>query len=123
MDGKIASATQKLDEALKAATDAAVELQRLLPEHQSVPHYSVIEQAAHEVGVRLSCLIQRQHVSNIAAEAGPKAKCPRCQKLCDVDCRTRIVKSIDGEVEMIEAKARCSRCERDFFPSTHEVGV
>ncbi len=123
MDGKITSATQKLDAALKAATDAAVELQRLLPEHQGVPHYSVIEQAAHEVGIRLSCLIQHQRVGEIAAEAGPQAKCPGCQKLCNVDCPTRTVKSIDGEVEVIEAKARCSRCERDFFPSTHEIGV
>lgn len=123
MDGRRAEATQKLDEALKAAADAAAELQRLSPEHKGVPHYSIIEQAAHDVGIRLSCLIQRQRIGHVAAEAHPRAACPGCGKLCDVDCQTRVVKSIDGEVEVLEPKACCSRCERDFFPSAERAGI
>lgn len=123
MDGQLANATQKLDEALKAAADAAAALQRLSPEHKGVPHYSIIENAAHDVGIRLSCLIQRERIGDVAAEAGPRAACPGCQKLCNVDCEPRTVKSIDGEVEVIEPRTRCSRCERDFFPSTHGAGV
>jgi len=123
MDGRLAKAEQELDQALKAAADAAAALQRLSPEHQGVPHYSIIEQAAHRIGIRLSCLIQQQRAGDVAAEAGRRAMCPGCQKLCEVECQTRTVKSIDGDVELIESWARCSRCERTFFPSAGEVGV
>lgn len=123
MDGRIAQAKEKLDQALKDAADAAAELQRLKPEHKGVPHYSVIEQEAHESGLRLSRLIQQQRAGDVAAEAGSQAPCPECRKLCEVTCQTRAIKSVDGEVELIEAKARCPRCERDFFPSAGHFGI
>lgn len=126
MDGQITKAEEILDKALKEATAAAVELQRLLPEHQGVPHYSVIEQAAHEVGCRLSRLIQHQRSGEVAAEAGGQtgqALCPCCQRLCRVVYKTRVVKSIDGAVDLIESLAHCTRCERDFFPSTDNTWV
>jgi len=126
MDGRVAKAVEILDKALKEAANAAVELQRLLPEHQGVPHYSIIEEAAHEVGVRLSCLIQQQRSGQIAADAGGssgQAPCPHCQKACQVVVKTRTVKSIDGAVKFIESQAHCTRCERDFFPSTANTWV
>jgi hypothetical protein len=120
MDGRIIKAEENLDKALQMAAAASLELQRLLPDHQGVPHYSVIEQAAHVVGNRLSRVIQHQRSGEVAAEAGGQtgeAPCPCCGKLCRVGCETRTVKSIDGEIDLIESLAHCTRCERDFFPS------
>lgn len=50
------------------------------PEHKGVPHYSVIEQEAHETGLRLSRLIQQQRAKDVAAEAGSQAPCPECNR-------------------------------------------
>lgn len=123
MDGRIAKVKVELETALKAAATAAAELQRLSPEQKNIPHYSTIEEGAHLIGKQLSCLIQQQRVKHIAAEAGTAAKCPECVKVCDVGFTDRTVKSIDGEVELLEPKAHCSRCDRDFFPSTHNSWV
>jgi uncharacterized protein with PIN domain len=82
----------------------------------------VIEQGAHEVGIRLSRLIQQQRTREVVAEAGGKARCPGCQKLCEVVSKARTIQSVDGKVKILEAKARCSHCQRDFFPSADAFG-
>jgi len=102
---------------LKAAAEAAVALQRAEDDFSTTPHYSVIENFAHEAGVQLSCLVQAQQAALVAAEAGTTAACPECGNICHVTTKTRDVKSIDGAVELAEAKGHCSRCERSFFPS------
>ena len=123
MDGRIVAAREKFERALKEAAEAAAELHKLLPGHQGVPHFSLIENAAHEAGVRLSCLIQQQRAGEIAIEAGTRALCPECESLCRVIVQTRPVKSIDGEIGLTEAQAHCTRCERDFFPSAGRIRV
>lgn len=117
MDARIEKLSRELQEALKAATEAAVALQRAQQDFSTVPHYSVIEEFAHEVGVQLSCLVQGQQAALVAAESGQAASCPNCGKICQVTTKTRDVKSVDGEVGLTEAAAYCSRCERSFFPS------
>lgn len=117
MDARKEQLTRNLQEALKAAAEAAVALQRAEHDFSTTPHYSVIENFAHNAGVQLSCLVQAQQAALVAIEAGTKAKCPGCGKLCDVTTKKRKVKSIDGTVELTESKANCSRCERSFFPS------
>ena len=123
MDGRREELQRKFDESLKAAAAAAVELQRAMPEFKGTPHYSVIELAAHEAGVKLSRLVQSQQAALLTIEAGRTAKCPGCGKLCDVTEHSRTVKSIDGDVPLTEAMASCSRCERSFFPSTQSHGL
>ena len=117
MDAQTDNLSREFQEALKAATEAAVALQRAQQDFSSTPHYSVIENFAHEAGVKLSCLVQGQQAALVAAEAGTTAACPGCGKTCHVTTKTRDVKSIDGDVKLAEAKAYCSRCERSFFPS------
>jgi hypothetical protein len=117
MDAQTERLSQEFQEALKAAAEAAVKLQRAQEDFSSTPHYSVIENFAHEAGVGLSRLVQAQQAALVAAEAGRTAACPDCGKICHVTTKTRDVKSIDGDVELAEAKACCSRCERSFFPS------
>lgn len=117
MDAQIDKLSREFQQALKTAGDAAVALQRAQQDFSSTPHYSVIENFAHEAGVQLSCLVQAQQAALVAAEAGTTAACPECEKICHVTTKTREVKSIDGVVELAEAKAYCSRCERSFFPS------
>ena len=117
MDAHTEKLTREFQEALKATVAAAVALQRAQDDFSTTPHYSVIENFAHEAGVQLSCLVQAQQAALVAAEAGTTAPCPECGKICQVITKTRDVKSIDGDVELAEAKAYCSRCERSFFPS------
>lgn len=117
MDARTEQLTREFQESLKATAEAAVALQRAEQDFSSTPHYSLIENFAHEAGVQLSCLVQAQQAALVAAEAGATAACPGCGKICHVTTKTRDVKSIDGQVGLAEAKANCSRCERSFFPS------
>jgi hypothetical protein len=123
MDAQLEKLSRDFQELLKAAAQAAVKLQRAQHDFSSTPHYSLIENFAHDAGVQLSCLVQAQQAALVAAEAGATAVCPRCQKICHVTTKTRDVKSIDGDVDLTEAIANCSRCERSFFPSACETGL
>jgi len=117
MDAQTEKLSREFQEALKATAEAAVALQRAQDDFSTTPHYSLIENFAHEAGVQLSCLVQAQQAALVAAEAGASSACPGCGKIRHVSSMTRDVKSIDGDVELAEAKAYRSRCERSFFPS------
>jgi len=123
MDAQTEKLSRDFQQALKAAAQAAVELQRAGEDFSNTPHYSLIENFAHDAGVQLSCLVQAQQAALVAVDAGPTAKCPGCGELCRVTIESRQVKSIDGDVELAEAKASCSRCERLFFPSADPAGI
>ena len=77
MDARQKQLSQNFQEALKAAAEAAVALQQAEQDFRSTPHYSVIENFAHEAGVQLSCLVQMQQSALVAAEAGTTAPCPQ----------------------------------------------
>jgi hypothetical protein len=121
MDAQQEKLSRDFQELLKATAQAAVKLQRAQHDFSSTPHYSLIENFAHDTGVQLSCLVQAQQAALVAAEAAVTAECPRCQKICHVTTKTRDVMSIDGSVELAEVIAYCSRCERSFFPSACET--
>ena len=123
MDGRVAELKEKLDRSLKVTAELAAELQGIDGSQQTVPHYSQIENAAHQVGVELSCRIQACRSNEVASAAGTQANCPECGEVCDLKNTQRPVESIDGPVDVLEPVARCSRCRRDFFPSTHETGL
>ena len=121
MDARQEQLARNFREALKATAEAAVALQRAEHDFSNTPHYSLIENFAHDAGVKLSCLVQTQQAALVAAEAGATTACPECGNICHVTTKTRDVKSIDGGVELTEAVANCSRCERSFFPSAGET--
>jgi hypothetical protein len=116
MDAKQAHLEEKLAQLLKEASLVAAQLQAI-EQGPGTPHYDQIEMPAHEVGQRLSRLIQSAQAAEVAAAQGAQAACPDCGATCGVDTKRREVHSMDGPVELVETVAHCRRCRRSFFPS------
>ncbi len=122
MDGTTATLKEKLDQLLREAAEVAVALDRADGTIVGLPHYSVIEARAHELGQQLSRRIQARQMSQFAAHADDTAKCPECGTRCRLDRRGRRVTSIDGSLTMEEPVGHCPRCRRGFFPLPRDVG-
>lgn len=123
MDGRVEQLRKKLEQSLKAAAEAAAELQKIDGSQPEVPHYSQIEKTAHGTGQQLSRMIQIARLQEVASAAAPQAACPTCGDVCEVAHPRRTLKSIDGSVEALEPQAHCPRCRRAFFPSTGAAGA
>ena len=78
MDGTSTTLKEKLSQLLHQAAEVSVALDRAEGTIVGVPHYSVIEGRAHELGQQLSQRIQARHMADLAAHAPPSAKCPEC---------------------------------------------
>lgn len=117
MDAKQAHLEEKLANLLKQTSEVAAQLQAA-QQGPGTPHYDQIELPAHEVGQRLSQLIQSTRTGDVAAEQQAQVECPDCGKPCGVEAKRREVHSMDGPVELVETVAHCRRCRRSFFPST-----
>ena len=107
------------EKSLSRAAELKVQLDRAagIASGKVVPHYSVIEDAAHEAGQQFSRQLQERHMRELSAAHVGTAKCPKCGERCAVDAVPRSVTSGDGPVKLAEAKAHCSTCRRAFFPS------
>jgi hypothetical protein len=123
MDGRIEVLQEKLDRLLKEAAAASVELDRVSGRIQGVPHYSVIELRAHELGQRLSREIQQQQMQEVTADQTFKGECACCGRRADLVPIKRKVVSIDGPLELQELEGYCTRCRRAFFPSARTDGL
>jgi hypothetical protein len=123
MDGATATLKEKLEQLLREAAEVSVALDRADGTIVGVPHYSVIEARAHELGQQLSCQIQARQMGEITAQAATSAKCPGCGARCDTDRKTRRVTSIDGPLTVEEPVGHCPNCRRDFFPPPGDVGL
>lgn len=120
MEGDAKELREKLDCQMRelAATAATLaRVERAATGEPKVPHFSRIEMAAHEVGRALSREIQTREARELAAEGPRRATCPGCGRDGPVEGATRQVKSVDGPLELYEARAYCARCRRAFFPS------
>ena len=122
MDGTTTKLKEKLDQLLREAAEVSVALDRVEGTIVGVPHYSVIEGRAHELGQQLSRRIQAQHMSDLAAHAPPSAKCPECGTRCDTSRKKRQVRSVDGTLTVDEPVAHCPKCRRGFFPPPGALG-
>ena len=116
MDAKQAVLKEKLNGILEQAAGVAAEIQAL-EQGPGTPHYDQIEIPAHEIGQRLSRMIQASRIGEVAAGQHTECDCPECGLSCPVELSRREVHSMDGPVELIETVAYCRRCRRDFFPS------
>ena len=116
MDAKQTKLEKKLSEILKQAADVAAQIQAI-EQGPGTPHYDQIEIPAHEVGQRLSRMVQANRTGEVAAQEDAECACPDCGQSCRVDVNKREVHSMDGPVELIETVAHCRRCRRSFFPS------
>ena len=118
MDGERSALRTEFEVALKRVTQLKVELDQAegrLPKTE-IPHYSVIENAAHEVGQLLSRMVQQQMLNELVAAQPPISKCPGCGTRCSLKPHHRKVLSGDGRVELQELVGYCPACRRDFFP-------
>jgi uncharacterized protein with PIN domain len=122
MDGTSTALKEKLDQLLHEAAKVSVTLDRVDGTIVGVPHYSVIESRAHELGQQLSRRIQAEQMSDLAAHAPSSAKCPECGTRCDTSRKKRHVKSVDGTLTVDEPVAHCPKCRRGFFPPSGGVG-
>lgn len=113
----------KLEDLLREAAEVSVALDRAEGTIVGVPHYSIIEARAHELGRRLSRQVQSQHMVEFAVRQGDTARCPGCGARCETARKTRRVTSIDGPLAVEEPVGRCPACRRDFFPPPGSVGL
>ncbi len=102
---------------LQRLAEIEVDQQRQRGTFNSVPHYSVLEQAAHGLGQELSRLTQQRAACEVAASSRSTSACPECGKSCSIEMLKRMLSSLDGPVELLEPGAYCSACRRAFFPS------
>jgi hypothetical protein len=122
MDGTAVALQEKLDQLLREAAEVSVALDRAAGTIVGIPHYSVIEARAHELGRKLSRRIQAQHMGDLTAHALPSAKCPECGTRCDTSRKKRGVTSVDGALTVDEPAAYCPKCRRGFFPPQGNAG-
>lgn len=114
---RIARLQQRLKNLLEEAALVEVELSRADGTIRGVPHYSVIEGRAHALGKQLSQEVQARQMRELVAAQSPTAKCPTCDRVCELEPRKRKLKSVDGPAEALELKGHCPGCRRAFFPS------
>ena len=116
MDGATTGLKEKLDQLIHQAAEVSVALDRAEGRIVGVPHYSVIELRAHELGRQLSRKVQALQMGSLAGGQDSTAKCPKCGARCETSLKKRSVTSIDGPLAMEEAVGHCPACRRDFFP-------
>lgn len=116
MDAKQAELEKKLTGSLKRTAEIASQIQAH-EQGPGTPHYDEIEIPAHEVGQRLSQMVQASRTGEVAAQQHTECDCPDCGRSCRVEVNRREVHSMDGPIELIETVAHCRRCRRSFFPS------
>ena len=83
MDGATAALKEKLNRLLKEAAQVSVDLDRADGTITGVPHYSVIEARAHELGQQLSREIQARQMGKLVAGRMATAPCPKCRARCE----------------------------------------
>lgn len=120
MEGVVVELRAELEASMRRSAELKVALDQAegrVPK-TGVPHYMLIENAAHEVGQLLSRMIQQRAVNELVASQLPVAKCPSCGTRCELKPTHREVLSGDGRVELQELVGHCPTCRRDFFPLT-----
>jgi hypothetical protein len=123
MDGATVGLKEKLERLLREAAEVSVALDRADGTIVGVPHYSVIEARAHDLGKQLSREVQARQMGEIALRAHSQAKCPACGVRCDTGVKKRKVTSVDGPLTVEESVGHCPKCHRDFFPPPGNVGL
>lgn len=117
MDAAMEALERKELELLTEVAEIEVELQRRRGMFGKVPHFSEIEGVGRRLGQLLSRSAQSRLANEVAAAEAVERKCPTCGRACQVETVRRTVTGIDGPVEILEPKAHCPACRRDFFPS------
>lgn len=123
MDDRTTSLRKELSDLLRKAAEVKVGLDRAEGKIRGVPHYSVIEETAHQLGREVSRMVQAMHLNEVLAEYPQFARCPACETRCQLQPKKRSLLSGDGPLELQELVGHCPCCRRDFFPASRSVGV
>jgi hypothetical protein len=123
MDGDASRLQKKLEDLLREAAEVSVALDRANGTIQGVPHYSVIEGRAHQLGQQLSRQIQERHMGEIVAAQVTKGTCPGCGRRRELIPMKRPVTSVDGTVTLQELQGYCTSCRKAFFPVAGDAGL
>jgi hypothetical protein len=115
---RVAQLKERLERSLREAAEIEAELSRADGTIRGVPHYSVIEGRAHELGKQLSQAVQQRQMNELTANQATTAKCPTCGARCPVDTTRRPLQSVDGTTQVAETRGYCAGCRRAFFPAT-----
>ena len=125
MDDRLEQLQAEFQETSRRTAELKVELdlaQGKVP-REGVPHYILIEEAAHEVGQMVSRMAQEIHMDQLAARQVSVARCPECGSRCELVPKKWGITSGDGPVALQELKGHCSVCRRDFFPDAGSLGL
>lgn len=123
MDNGNSHLRQRFAKLLNETAAAKVALDRAEGKIRGTPHYSVIEDAAHEVGQQVSRLVQQLHMRELIANQSLSGKCPKCGRQQPLKLKKRRVSSGDGLVELEELAGDCSSCRRIFLSPAGNAGV
>ena len=118
MEDNVVQLRERQKQLLSELAAVTVALDRTTGTIKGVPHFSVIEEHAHQAGQELSRRIQEHHAKAIVSQQVSRASCPGCGRSCELRPRRRKVRSIDGVIQMEELVGYCKACRRSFFPST-----
>ena len=123
MDDDALRLRNKLDDLLREAAEVSVALDRANGTIRGVPHYSVIEARAHELGQQFSRQIQERQMGEIVAAQVSKGICPGCGRHWELIPTKRQVTSVDGVITLQELEGYCTSCRKAFFPVAGDAGV
>jgi hypothetical protein len=123
MDDGNSALRKKVAKLIREAAEAKVALDLAEGKIKGVPHYSVIEDTAHELGCEVSRLVQQMHMAELVAHQSLSGKCPQCGGRHTLQPKRRTVTSGDGPVELVELVGDCTCCRRAFFPSAGDTGL
>lgn len=117
MDADNDTLERKKLQLLEQLAELEVEQQRRRGLFEKVPHFSEIEDAGQKLGRFLSRYAQSRLANEVVAGERKIRNCPTCGESCPVEVEKRTVTGLDGPVEILEPRAHCPACRRDFFPS------
>lgn len=97
----------------------------LAEECRAIPGETIddIENLMCQIGDMVAREVAAVKLAGHTSETAAPAACPRCgRESGPVGRRARRVLTRRGEVEAKEAKHRCPKCRRNFFPSDEPAG-
>lgn len=80
--------------------------------------FAEMEEISHGLGRELSRRLQGSFVSDQSGRMSSDYDCPTCGLECEAVRKKRMIKTVDGPVEVEELKSYCPKCRRYFFPSS-----
>lgn len=109
---------------MKTARIEALVAELLAEQEEGEAHIDDIEEAMVELGDSVAREYARQRLARQLAEPPESPPCPDCQHPGEAaGHRHREIMTRRGMVPLREAKYRCPKCRRHFFPSDRPTGA